>query len=376
MTQTVKGQKGAPQPQKPYRPGQRQQERLERQARRRRQRMIILGSLLGVVLIALAGVGIWQYPRIAASFQRPVPVAKTCSVATSSTNAYASTPAAGPTAPPAVRTTPAKFADGLQCIDLKIGNGPAAQIGSVVTIEYTGWLAIGGRKFDSSYDHHGKPFPILLGGKSVMQGMEEGLMGLKAGGIRRLIIPPGLGYGDQGQSPTIPGGATLIFDLVVQSVSNCPLDTSSNIYNSTPPSAANSTPVVGPTLPSGPTSPPPLATTPSTMLDGLQCIDIKLGSGIPAETGRNVSVEYTGWFAANGKKFDSSYDHGGTPFSVPVGQGKVIKGFDQGLIGMKVGGTRRLIIPPALGYGVKGQLPQIPPNATLIFDVTVVSISN
>ncbi len=90
-------------------------------------------------------------------------------------------------------------------------------------------------------------------------------------------------------------------------------------------------------------------------------------------TGNTVSIQYTGWLA-NGKKFDSSYDHGGTPFSVQVGQGKVIRGFDLGLIGMRLGGTRRLIIPAKLGYGAQGSPPVIPPNATLIFDITLVSI--
>jgi len=404
MTQTEKGQKGSlpPQkqsrpeqprnfftkvgvqgslpPQKQSRPGQRQQDRLMRQARRRRQRLLIGGSLLGVILIALAGVGIWQYPRIITLFQHHTPTIRrnyACSVAHSSPNLYASTPAAGPAAPPDVRTAPGMFADGLQCIDLKIGNGPAAQIGSVVSFEYTGWLADTNRKFDSSYDRHAEPFQVLLGGKAAIVGLEEGLTGLKAGSIRRLIIPPALGYGDQGQPPNIPANATLIFDIIVQSMNNCPVAAGTNIYNST--SAATSTSIVGPVLPSGPSAPPPVTTTASTMLNGLQCIDLKVGTGAPVVTGNTVSIQYTGWFV-NGKKFDSSYDDGGTPLSLPVGRGKGIRGIDEGLIGMKVGGTRRLIIPPALAYGAQGrpgaqgQPPVIPPNATLIFDITLVSI--
>ena len=216
MTQTVKGQKGSLPPQKQSRPGQRQQDRLMRQARRRRQRLLIGGSLLGVVLIALTGVGIWQYPRIIALLHH-IPVTNACSVAPASTRLYTSTPSAGPVTPPVVDTTPGLFADGLQCIDLKAGSGPAAQIGSVVSFEYTGWLADTNRKFDSSYDHHAEPFPVLLGGKAVIVGMEEGLTGLKAGSIRRLIIPPALGYGAQGQPPNIPANATLIFDITLVS---------------------------------------------------------------------------------------------------------------------------------------------------------------
>ena len=369
MTQTVNGQKGTPQPQKQPRPGQRQQERLMRQARRRRQRLLIGGSLLGVVLIALTGVGIWQYPRIIASLHR-IPVTNACSVAPASTRLYTSTPSAGPATPPVVDTTPGLFADGLQCIDLKVGSGPAAQIGSVLSFEYTGWLAGTNRKFDSSYDRHAAPFQVLLGGKAVIVGMQEGLTGLRAGGIRRLIIPAALGYGDQSQTANIPAGATLIFDVIVQSVNNCSVATGSNIYNST---SSISTPGVIYGLPSGPLAPPPVTTSPGTLLNGLECIDLKVGSSAPVQASNTVSVQYTGWLS-NGKKFDSSYDHGGTPLSVQVGQGKVIRGFDQGLIGMKVGGTRRLIIPAKLAYGAQGRPPVIPPNATLIFDITLVSI--
>jgi len=394
MTQTVKGQKDSlpPQkqsrpgqlrnfftkvgvqgllpPQKQSRPGQRQQDRLMRQARRRRQRLLIGGSLLGVILIALTGVGIWQYPRIIALFHH-IPVTNACSVAPASTRLYTSTPSAGPVTPPVVATTPGLFADGLQCIDLKVGSGPASQIGSVVSFEYTGWLADTNRKFDSSYDHHAEPFQVLLGGKAVVVGLEEGLTGLKAGSIRRLIIPPALGYGDQGQPPNIPAGATLIYDVIVQSVNNCSVATGNNIYNST--SSAISTPGGILALPSGPLAPPPVTTAPGTQLNGLECIDLKVGTGAPVVTGNTVSVQYTGWLA-NGKKFDSSYDHGGTPVSVQVGLGKVIRGFDLGLIGMRLGGTRRLIIPAKLGYGAQGSPPTIPPNATLIFDITLMSI--
>ena len=99
-----------------------------------------------------------------------------------------------------------------------------------------------------------------------------------------------------------------------------------------------------------------------------------MGTGSAAKKGSKVSVEYTGWIASTCKKFDSSYDHGGQPFSVtPLGQASVIPGWNEGLVGMKVGGVRRIIIPAALGYGAQGNQ-AIPPNATLIFDVTVLSI--
>ncbi len=386
MTQTVNGRKGTPPPQKQYRPGQRQQERLSREARRRRRRIVISASLLGVALIVLAGIGIWQYPHVVALFQKPPAKARkhvnvistSCSVATTSSSLYTPTPTAGPAAPPTVTTTPATLAGGLQCIDLKVGTGPTAQIGTALSVQYTGWLAKGGKKFDSSFDRHAQPFDVLLGQKQVINGWEQGLIGIQAGGIRRLIIPPALAYGDQGQPPTIPAKATLVFDVIAVSENTCSVATINNIYNSTP-TPNPSTPVVGPVIPATPTAglptPPAITTTPGMLTNGLKCIDLKVGTGTPAESGSTVNVQYTGWLAANSKEFDSSYDHGGKPFGVTIGQGKVIKGWEEGLVGIKVGGTRRLIIPAALAYGPQGSPPVIPANAVLIFDITVVSIT-
>lgn len=140
--------------------------------------------------------------------------------------------------------------------------------------------------------------------------------------------------------------------------------------------SATPTPSTGPVTPTpsaGPATPPAVTGATQNLPGGLQYIDVKQGTGKTVAAGDQISVQYTGWLQSNGKKFDSSYDHGGQPFAVTVGQGQVIKGWDEGLVGMKVGGTRRLIIPPSLGYGAQGQPPTIPANATLIFDVTVVS---
>lgn len=129
-----------------------------------------------------------------------------------------------------------------------------------------------------------------------------------------------------------------------------------------------------PTATAGPVKPPTLTETPVVLADGLQYIDARTGCGPVAKSGSSVTLEYTGWLQSSGKKFDSSYDRGGSPFTLVLGQGKVIKGFDEGLPGMQQGGTRRIIIPAALAYGTAGSPPTIPPNSILIFDIQMLSV--
>ncbi len=105
----------------------------------------------------------------------------------------------------------------------------------------------------------------------------------------------------------------------------------------------------------------------------LKIEDLVVGGGAEAKAGHRVSVHYTGWLT-NGTKFDSSVDRG-QPFDFPLGGGRVIKGWDQGVEGMRIGGRRRLTIPPELGYGSRGAGGVIPPNATLVFEVELLGIS-
>jgi FKBP-type peptidyl-prolyl cis-trans isomerase FkpA len=107
---------------------------------------------------------------------------------------------------------------------------------------------------------------------------------------------------------------------------------------------------------------------------GLKYEDTVEGDGAVAEAGQNVSVHYTGWLT-DGSKFDSSKDRN-QPFQFPLGGGRVIRGWDEGVQGMKVGGTRKLTIPPQLGYGAAGAGGVIPPNATLVFEVELLSIDS
>jgi FKBP-type peptidyl-prolyl cis-trans isomerase FkpA len=105
---------------------------------------------------------------------------------------------------------------------------------------------------------------------------------------------------------------------------------------------------------------------------GLRYQDLAKGEGAEASAGRTASLHYTGWLT-NGEKFDSSRERN-QPFSFTLGAGQVIAGWDEGVAGMKVGGRRKLVIPPALGYGTAGAPPDIPPGATLVFDVELLAV--
>jgi FKBP-type peptidyl-prolyl cis-trans isomerase FkpA len=114
-------------------------------------------------------------------------------------------------------------------------------------------------------------------------------------------------------------------------------------------------------------------------ITSLQIADTKSGSGVQAAAGKSVTVHYSGWLYdakapdRHGKKFDSSRDRN-EPFTFKLGAGQVIRGWDQGVAGMKVGGSRTLIIPSDLGYGARGAGAAIPPNATLVFDVELIDV--
>ena len=254
MTQTVNGKNSekTKQPQRLHRPGQRQQERLMRQQRRRRRQRLWTSGIVAAAVIALSIFGIVEYQRYTAQqaaaqlasanatatvvAHKNATAAAIAGEATATASAIAGhatatavaaclsklnlppTATAGPAKPPAVTGTPVKLADGLEYIDLKVGCGVAAQAGSNVSVEYTGWLQSNGKKFDSSFDHSGSPFSFQLGQGKVIKGWDEGLVGMKAGSIRRLIIPASLAYGAQGYPPTIPPNATLIFDVQMLSV--------------------------------------------------------------------------------------------------------------------------------------------------------------
>jgi FKBP-type peptidyl-prolyl cis-trans isomerase len=238
VTQTMKVSKTPPKtPTKRLAPGQRQQERLQRRVRRRKRQRLILSMMALLLLVVLVGLGIWQYQQYrdhqtqladqhasataATNDTHATATAQTNDLhATQTAQAFAQALTPAPDKPPAVNGNVVTLANGLQYIDIQEGVGVPSANGSTVATYYTGWLQSSGQKFDSSYDHEGRPpFSITLGQQQVIPGFEQGLVGIKSGGTRRLIIPPALAYGSEGTgNGTIPPNATLIFDITVISI--------------------------------------------------------------------------------------------------------------------------------------------------------------
>ncbi|MBB3293706.1 peptidylprolyl isomerase [Roseateles chitinivorans] len=235
---------------------------------------------------------------------------------------------------------------GLQYDDTTPGTGATARAGQDVKVHYTGWLFKDGQKgakFDSSKDR-GEPFEFELDGGMVIKGWDEGVQGMQVGGTRVLVIPPQLGYGARGAGGVIPPNATLMFEVELLGVSGGAEPITLNQLTKT--------------------------------ASGLEFEDVTTGEGAVAEAGKRVTVHYTGWLykdGQRGRKFDSSKDRR-DPFRFHLGAGEVIKGWDEGVQGMKVGGTRFLVIPSELGYGAYGAGGVIPPHATLLFEVELLAV--
>ncbi len=226
-------------------------------------------------------------------------------------------------------------ASGLKYRDVFVGAGRTPFTDDDVTIHYEGRLE-NGVLFANT--RGGDPYKFTFGKGGVIAGLEEGLRTMRVGGTRRLIIPPHLGYGDEGNSQYgIPANATLIYDVELVDVATMNW-----------------------------------VTTPS----GLMYADVNVAYGPTPEPGQRCFVHYTGWLQ-DGTQFDTSRDNYlSEPFSFILGQGQVIAGWDEGVATMTVGSTRRLVIPPGLAYGASGSPPNIPPNATLTFEVELLDIEN
>lgn len=236
---------------------------------------------------------------------------------------------------------------GLEYIEIEPGTGPRAQPGDQVTVHYTGTLE-DGTEFDSSIG--GDPLPFVLGEGRVIPGWDEGIALMNVGGKARLIIPPELGYGEQGFGP-IPGGATLYFDVELISAEPAPT----------------------PVLP--PTPEPPTFVNPDdyTVTDsGLQYYFLEEGTGETPKPGEVAVVNFVGW-VKDGLKFADSQE--GVPVEFVVGEEQILPGWDEMVLLMQVGDMVQFVLPPELGLGEEGA-PNgvIPPNATLVFEMELVEI--
>ena len=230
---------------------------------------------------------------------------------------------------------------GLKCEFLVHGTGIKPKTGDKIVAHYTGTL-VDGTKFDSSVDR-GKPFEFPLGKGRVIKGWDEGFALMHVGDKAILTIPPELAYGERATG-TIPANSTLIFEVELL-----------NVIEKVVPK-----PFVIEGLETKKTE------------SGLEYIIVKEGTGDFPKAGDQVFVHYTGYLI-EGKIFDSSVERG-QPLPFPLGTGRVIKGWDEGVALLQTGGKARLIIPPDLAYGEKGYPGLIPANATLTFDVELISI--
>lgn len=249
---------------------------------------------------------------------------------------------------------------GVKSRDLKEGTGEACPPGAEVKMHYTGWLE-NGDVFDSTrVGAKATGLPVTFKLKSLIKGWQEGIPGMKAGGIRKLVIAPDKGYGPKGNA-AIPGDSTLIFE--VELVEFTAPAGAPRPRREPPPS--DLTKLSDGTAP-GDNDPglQPLGT------GGLKYRDLKVGDGPACPEGATPIMDYTGWLVSGGQPFDSSFNRG-EPLDMPLAD--LIKGWQQGVPGMKVGGIRKLVIPPDLGYGGQDR-PKIPANSTLVFEVELLGI--
>ncbi|MFA9215477.1 MAG: FKBP-type peptidyl-prolyl cis-trans isomerase [Sphingomonadaceae bacterium] len=269
-------------------------------------------------------------------------------------------------------TTPAVVQPAFKSTDTVLGTGTLAASSDLVVINYVAYLYdatkadLKGAKFDSSIDRN-VPYTFTLGvgavGTAWVPGWDQGILGMKVGGKRTLVLPASLGYGAYTRAAlaavgsntyaAIPANAPLVYDIELISVTTATL---------------------------------PIVVAPPTTL---VIQDTTVGTGTEATAGKTLTVKYTGYLYNGalsdfrGGVFDSSVVKG-TTFDFVLGAGKVITGWDQGLVGMKVGGKRTLTIPASLAYGSQATTAQaayngyvfvgIPANSTLIFDVELTAV--
>jgi peptidylprolyl isomerase len=235
-------------------------------------------------------------------------------------------------------TTPS----GLQITEIAEGEGSLGKKGDIMFIVYTASY-VGGDQFDS-YQDRSEPYRFRLGFEQVLPGLEEGVATMRPGGRRILILPPELAFGKEGQG-MVPADTWVKFDVGLVKIEPGPVPP-------TPWSDVGYEIVVTET--------------------GLQYIDYVIGDGESPTRNSEIIVHYSG-FLDDGTVFDSSY-FGGAPVRFSLKGGELIPGWIEGIATMREGGQRKLIIPPYLAYGEVGYRKSIPPNATLTYDIWLLSV--
>ena len=228
---------------------------------------------------------------------------------------------------------------GVKYWDIKVGEGEATKPHATVVAHYSSWLE-DGTLFDTSVTRQ-RPSRFEL--DTIVPGFAEGITSMKVGGRRRIEVPPEMGYGPGGSSPRVPPNATLVYEVELFEVMQ---------------------PVVIP-KPGALDGVKPVRTA-----SGLTYWDIKTGTGESPRPDSIVSLEYSGWLT-DGKLFHSTLQEG-RPETFRLD--KVIPGMTEGTLSMKVGGKRRLVVPPELGYGVKGLPGHVPPSSLLVFEIDLLSV--
>ena len=224
----------------------------------------------------------------------------------------------------------------LEIDDLIEGDGKAAAAGDYLVMHYVGVRHSDGGQFDASWDR-GDTFSFILGSGQVIQGWDQGIAGMKAGGRRQLSIPADLAYGDQARGEDIPANSALVFVVDLVAVA----------------------------------TPPDIENAPEPVTE-LEVVVLEDGDGAVIEAGTIVELHYRAILQTNGEVFASSWETGQpAAFEVAADPSQSIPAWDEGLVGRRVGDTIRMVIPP--GLGVADQTGQIPADATIITELTVLS---
>ena len=239
----------------------------------------------------------------------------------SSTAETAPTPSAPPK--PDVEI-PAQLPTELVITDLTPGTGPEAAAGDTVVVHYVGVRSVDGSEFDNSYDR-GEPFPVVLGAGSVIQGWDDGLLGVQQGARRQLDIPADLAYGDSPQGDVIQAGDALTFVIDVVAV----------IAASDPADAPEITVEGGPNV------------------EKIDIEDLVVGDGATIQAGQTAVVQIIAFRADTGEQINSSWESG-QPLTFTFASGDTIAGLELGVDEMKVGGRRKVVVPYVLAFGDAG----------------------